>query len=576
MPQNHQVEIIDMEVISRHDLELNSSDVIIMNRRNLLKTILGAASISPFAYALAKGAKTNSHYPEHVRVVSITDYDNLMEACEALRSSDGGVVEVPVGRFFAGECNGFTSYMNVNNVSIVGAKMPTWNGDASELTGGSIIEGKFNVGAHNFSIEEIGFDLGLNTVNRRWPGANTTADYPHGGTWDGFAIGQPSQSSPLPQWRGFKAKNVIGLLKDSATVGHGVLIENVNGGSTEGDIIGINGVHGVVIKSENINCENLRGYMNKTDCVIFKSDTFAPGGNIQVSNVIAELILPNCDPHSKPLIPESGVYFNPELQNYTGPVQISNVRVRGAKYSILGGSATGTVGADIQIGNLDIDGAQGVTEWAIFMANLGEFPRLSLGNVNIKNVKNAVYINYIDESSSDNAITTIESLKITNAQSIGVLTDGHSRVKIGAVDMLSVKTAYYQGENSILEIGSESLARVTTKFGNSTYIVGAGWTNVGEGNSTLNVFYSGYEVKLKGLIQAGTGATSLIMTLPAYLRPAESLRFIAYKKEGADGTGMINIATNGRVTLGDTGAKPVTGSYISLDNISWKLKGGVM
>ncbi|HFO0269335.1 TPA: hypothetical protein ACHICZ_000656 [Enterobacter asburiae] len=543
-----------------------------MNRRNLLKAIFGVASLTPFTYAFAKDDKKIRHHPERVRVVSVTDYENLQEACEALRSSNGGIVEVPVGRFFAGEYNGLTKYMDIPNVSIVGSKMPIWNADASELTGGSVIEGKFNVGAHNFSICDIGFDIGLNVVNRRWPGADTTADYPYGGTWDGFAIGQPSQASPLPQWRGFRARNVIGLLENSSTVGHGVLIENVNGGCTEGDIIGVHGVHGVVIKSENINCENLRGYMNKTDCVIFKSDTFAPGGNIQVSNVVADAMLPNCDPHSKPLIPESGVYFNPELQNYTGPVQISNARVCGAKYSILGGSATGTIGADIQIGNLDIDGAQGVTEWAIFMANLGVFPRLSLGNVNITNVKNAVYINYIDESSSDNAITTIESLKIKNAQSIGVLTDGHSRLKIGTLDMLSVKTAYYQGENSILEIGSESLTSVTTKYGNNPYSIGSGWVNVGSGNSTLDVFYSGFEVKLRGLIQAGSGATSLIMNLPAYLRPAENLRFVAYKKEGTDGTCLIGISTSGLVTLGDTGENPVSGSYISLDGIGWKLK----
>lgn len=562
-----------MEVISRHDPCITSSDILIMNRRNLLKTIFGAASITPFAYAFAKDAKKSRPYPDHVRVVSVTDYDSLMDACEALRSSDGGVVEVPAGRFFAGECNGITSYMNVNNVSIVGAKMPTWNDDASALVGGSVIEGKFNVGAHNFSVSDIGFDIGCNVVSRRWPGADTTADYPYGGTWDGFAIGQPSQSSPLPQWRGFKAKNVIGLLKDSSTVGHGVLIENVNGGCTEGDIIGVHGVHGVVIKSENINCENLRGHMNKTDCVIFKSDTFSPGGNIQVCNVVAEMMLPNCKPKSNPLIPESGIYFNPELQSYTGPVQISNARIRGAKYAILGGSATGTVGADIQIGNIDIDGAQGGTEWAIFMANLGVFPRLSLGNLNITNVKNAVYINYIDESSSDNAITTIESLKITNAQSIGVITDGHSRLKIGAVDMLNVNTAYYQGENSILEIGSESLTSVTTKYGNNPYSIGPGWVNVGGGNSTFDVLYSGYEVKLKGLVKAGSGSTSLILTLPSYLRPAENLRFIAYKKEGADGTCLIGVSSSGLVTLGDTDSIPVVGSYISLDGISWKIKG---
>ncbi|MEG9636319.1 hypothetical protein [Enterobacter asburiae] len=545
-----------------------------MNRRSLIKSLVGIASITPFGYALAK--ETNKQVrsrTERPRVVSIADYASLQEACEALRSSNGGIVEVPVGRFFAGEFNGISKYMDINNISIVGTKMPTWNSDASELVGGSVIEGKFNVGAHNFSISDIGFDVGHNVVNRRWPGSDTTTDYPFGGTWDGFAIGQPSQASPLPAWRGFKARNVIGLLNNSATVGHAILIENVNVGCLEGDIIGIYGVHGVVIKSENINGDNLRGYMNKTDCVIFKSDTFAPGGNVQVSNVIAEVNLPNCTPHAPPIVSESGIYFNPELQNYTGPIQIGNARVRDAKYSILGGSSTGTVGADIQISNVDIDSVGGSTEWAIFMANLGDFPRLSFGNVNIKNVKNALYIRYGDANSSGNAQTTIDSLKITNSQSIGVLTDGYAKLKIGSVDMFGVKTAYYQGDNSTLKIGSESLVGVTTKYGNNPYSIGPGWVNVGGGNSTFDVLYSGYEVKLKGLVQAGSGATSLILTLPTYLRPAENLRFIAYKKEGADGTCLIGVSASGLVTLGDTDSVPVTGSYISLDGISWKIKG---
>nr|WP_249417522.1 phage head-binding domain-containing protein [Citrobacter freundii] len=508
--------------------------------------------------------------------VYASDYPNLLAACEQLRASNGGRVIVDIGRFFAGETNGITTYMDIPNVSIVGSKMPHWNSDASELIGGSVIEGKFNVGAHNLSISDIGFDIGLNVISRRWPGASTTADYPYGGTWDGFAIGQPSQATPLPQWRGFKAKNVIGLLKDSATVGHGVLIENVNGGSLDGDITGIYGVHGVVIKSENISGGTLHGYMNSVDGVIFKSDSYAPGGNLQHNGVISERFLPNCTPHSTPAICEYGLYFNPETANFSGPIQPGNVRIRDQKYSILGSSASGNFGADIQLGDIDIDGVNSSGgEWGIFIANFGNFPRLSYGNVNIKNMKNGVYSKYSDATSSGNAQSTMTSLKLTAINSIGVLTDGEAKLSIGSVEMFGVQTAYYQGNDSVLKIGTESLVGVTTKWGLSPYIVGPGWANVGGGNSTLDVVYSGYEVKLKGLVQAGSGASSLIMTLPNYLRPTESLRFIAYKKEGTDGTCMINVSTSGLVTLGDTGVTPVTGSYISLDGISWKLKGEI-
>lgn len=545
-----------------------------MNRRNLVKSLVGIASITPLGYALAKDSKkTTRTNGAHVRVVSITDYASLQEACEALRSSNGGVVKVPIGRFFSGEYNGITKYMDIPNVSIVGTKMPIWNSDASELIGGSIIEGKFNVGAHNFSISDIGFDLGLNVVSKRWPKADTTTDYPYGGTWDGFAIGQPSQVSPLPQWRGFKAKNLISLLKDSATVGHGVLIENVNSGCLEGDIIGVYGVHGVVIKSENINGDNLRGYMNKTDCVIFKSDTFAPGGNVQISNVIAEKYLPNCIPHSAPATSESGIYFNPELQNYTGPFQIGNARIRDAKYAILGGSATGTVGADIQINNIDIDGIDGSTEWGIFMSNLGFFPRLSFGDVNIKNVKNAAYIRYGDVNSSGNAQTTINSLKITKCKGIAILAAGHSKLSINSLDVFGATTAYYVEANARMFIGRSNLVGVTNVWGLNPYTVSPGWEKEGTGNSALDVYYDGFKVNLKGLIVSREGAAGLLMTLPTYLRPTEGMRFLAYKNERkTHGSCLIGISSDGLVTI-DDGVAPEVGSYISLDGISWKLQG---
>ena len=91
----------------------------------------------------------------------------------------------------------------------------------------------------------------------------------------------------------------------------------------------------------------------------------------------------------------------------------------------------------------------------------------------------------------------------------------------------------------------------------------------------MDVAYSGFEVKLKGLLQAGSGVTDKIITLPGYLRPMESLRFIAYKNTGGTrGLCLIGVSSSGIVSL-DDGTSPAVGSYISLDGISWKLKGEV-
>lgn len=55
----------------------------------------------------------------------------------------------------------------------------------------------------------------------------------------------------------------------------------------------------------------------------------------------------------------------------------------------------------------------------------------------------------------------------------------------------------------------------------------------------------------------------------------ESLRFIAYKNtDGTRGMCLIGVSSSGIVSL-DDGTAPAVGSYISLDGISWKLKGEV-
>ena len=503
-----------------------------------------------------------------VNTVYAKDYPDLLAACEALRPTNGGRVIVDIGRYFAGQTNGITTYMDIPNVTIVGTKMPTWNSDASELIGGSVIEGKFNVGAHNFSISDIGFDLGLNVVNRRWSGANTTADYPYGGTWDGFAIGQPSQTSPLPAWRGFKAKNVIGLLKDSATVGHGILMENVNGGHAD-NVIGIYGVHAVVIKSNNMQIGRISGYMASTDNVIFKSDTYALGGNIQGSEIVAEQTLPNCTPHSTPANCQYNVYFNPETENYSGPIQIDSIRVRGGQYGVIGASVNLKSGADISIGKVYVDGA---TEWGVFFANFGEFPRLSFGDINLTNVKNGFFNRYTSEANSGNAQTSVNSIKITYCEGLGIYTADYARVCIGTVEMYGAGTAYYQDDNTIIKVGTENLVSVNAKWGNSPYSIGSGWSNYGGGNSTLDVKYIGYGIKLSGLLLAGTGVSGTIVNLPEYLRPKESLRFLAYLNNlGTLTPCLIGISSSGVVSIND-GTPPVEGAFVSLDGISWQME----
>lgn len=501
--------------------------------------------------------------------VNIADYPDLKSAIAALPST-GGTVLVPKGNFYAGVWDAASNYMDKPNVHIKGVKKPSLNSDASALVGGSIIEGRFNVFADNFSVSDIGFDMGKNVCTARYPGLNPATDLLRGGTWDAFAHGQPSQSSPLPDRKNFFGVNFIGLMYNSQAVGHGILLEGINGGFVD-NITGIYGVHGVVFKVQNMKAGTVEGHMTSVDGVIFKSDTYAMGGDIQVGSISTYRYAPNCTPHTTPATSTAGVYLNPETANFSGPIQIGRISVRDAQYGVLGGNAnSGKVGADVSIGQLNVDGISGNTDNAFFCANFGTFPRMNIGSINATNVKNFIYANYADSSSAGNAQLTIGSAKLTICTSIAIVAAGYMKLSIGTLEIFNAQTAYYIQNTARVDIGKEVLTGVTTKFGLNPPIIGTGWSNFGTGNSALEIFYNGYRVNLKGLIGA-SGAGGLIMTLPAYLRPKESLRFIAYKNTGTRTFCLIGVSSDGLVTI-DDGTAPANGTYISLDGIGWESK----
>ncbi|WP_258314669.1 hypothetical protein [Citrobacter freundii] len=501
--------------------------------------------------------------------VNIADFPSLKAAIAALPPT-GGVVLVPVGRFFSGSWNPVTDYMSKPNVHIRGVKMPTWNSDASALDGGSVIEGRFSAFADGLQLTDIGFDLGKNVCSARYPSSDTTMDHPDGGTWDALSFGQPSQISPLQARKGIVVSNVIGLLKDSSTVGHGILLEAIDGGYID-NAIGIYGVHGLVIKSNNMRIGSISGYMASTDNIIFKSDTYAPGGNIQVDSVTAEHSLPNCVPHSTPAVCQYDVYFNPETANFYGPIQIGSIKSRGGQFAVNFGSVNLNSGPDISIGSIDADGTGGATEWAMFCANFGLYPRLSISSINAKNCTNGVLSRFASQADSGNAQTTIGSLKLTNCTALGIYCADYARLSIGTVEMFGVGTAYYQSDTSVLKIGTERLVGVTNKWGVSPPTINTGWSDYGSGNSTWSVFYDSNRVYLKGLVTASDGAGGIILNLPTYLRPSEGMRFTGYSNVAGVATFcLIGVSTSGGVSIND-GVAPTAGTYVSLDGISWKI-----
>lgn len=534
-----------------------------------LRSDLNSESIPGASLVKTSNGDTVQEKFNKIATVFMKPGQTLMDAIGML-PSNGGTVFIPDDRFYAGDYG--TVFMQKPNVTLIGAKKPSYKSNARGLGGGSIIEGKFSVFADNFSMVNLGFDLGADVCDARFPGADTTADYPYGGTWDAFSFGVISQT-PAPAGRmNFHAQNVIGILKDSATVGHGMLFEGINGGYID-DATGIYGVHGLVIKSQNMRIGRIAGYMASVDNVIFKSDTYANGGNITCESVMAGRYLLNGTPYSTPAISSYGVYFNPATENFVGPIQIGSIQSRDAQYPLMfSNDNAGKVGPDIQFGLIDIDCLNAPnSEYAIFCANFGTYPRMHIASLNVKNCKHGGFFRFSDSGSYGVPQLTIGAFKASVLTGDGITLADYARVHIDSVEIYGAENAYtFADTTSLLTVGKERLS-VTNRFKGYTPALAAGWANFGSTNSTFDVALNANKVCLRGLLSVSTGATALITALPAPLRPAKDIRLPGYKNVGGVAQScMIGISTSGLITI-DEGTVPAAGSFVSIDGVEWEL-----
>lgn len=493
--------------------------------------------------------------------VNVMDYPSLKAAINALPVFGGRVI-VPTGNYFVGDYDAATDYMSKPNVTIIGSAMPRPNSDASALVGGSVLEGRFNACANGLTVINVGFDMGKAVREKYWPGVDTAVEYLRGGTWDAFSHSQPSQSSPVGGTVGFHLENVIGLCEKSETIGHAVLIENVVEGYCD-NVVGVYGVHGVVIKSANMRIGSIAGYMAKVDNVIFKSDMYAAGGNIQVDSVTAKRYYPNVTPHSVPAKAMAGIYFNPETQHFTGPISIGMFHCSGAEYAILCANAnSGKVGGDIKLGIVDVDTD---IDFALFSSNFGEFPRFYIDVLTVKNAKTGIYVNWPNVNNSGQIQTAIGTLNAYQIESNAIVAGGYARLHIDNVNIYGASTAYYVTEFSRMTVGVEHVTGATAKW-STPPVLGTGWTNEGGINSDFDVIYAGGKVYLKGLLRSAANAGATVLTLPPFLCPVKTHRFIALYNAGVC---AITVLPSGAVQIGNV--VPSADKFLSLEGIGWTL-----
>lgn len=511
--------------------------------------------------------------------VWLSDYQTLKDAIAAL-PAEGGVVMVPVGRYSAGTWNLTSDYMAKPNVTIRGMQMPSLSNNADRLEGGSVIYGRFIAYADNFTIENVGFDMGKYVTDTYYPSFDTkSSNHPDGGTWDAFVFAQPNIVSPLPTKRNIQARNVIGLMREPLSYGHAMQFEGAMGGFID-NAVGVFGVHSLVIKARDINVGHIAGYGASTNNVIIKSDTYASGGDLIIGSIDARKDIPGITPHINIPTTANGLNINAETALMYSQIQIGIVKALGMNNGILFTGQVGQYAPDIQIGLAQINGYTGAMATAI-KSGPGKFPRIQFGTVEVSNA-----INMLDWNSGMSAADTAnyKGAHLQMGQIVGlnvtgnaVKVSGNTRVKVDYLDLHNVGTVYYIDDTSRITVGEERLDTITTKWGRNPPALKSGWANyVAASNAPFGVNLRGHNVELTGLVKVSGTPSADIAFIPPYLLPTYDKRFPGYLNNTSSNTrsfvGIGVFPSRTGVTLNEATA-PIANDWIPLDGINWKAGG---
>lgn len=524
------------------------------------------AYLSPLAGAVPRTMQARMD-----ETVSLADFATLRDAINALPDT-GGVINVPYGRFPAGVWKFDTNYMGRANVTLRGQQMPSISPNADRLVGGSIIEGRFNVFAHNFTVENLGFDCGKYVVDTYFGGADThAANHPNGDTWDGLAFAQPNQAAPLAPRRNLTVRNVVGLNRDSASVGHGVLLEGFDGAVIE-NVTGMYGIHPMVVKGKNVRGTHIAGWAASSNQVIFKSDGYAHCGNIKFDTVEGGFAPPGVTPWSPAAVAAYGLLLNPAT-DHMDTIKIGSLRMGGALQLLAANSAQAKNLDSVMIGRAEFEGTGTGNSIGVNLAPNIAYSRIRMGAVTVSNTKDGVAYSQAYQFIKPDALE-IDSLTLENLTLRGIQALAHGRIKIGRLRAVSVNTLYAIADTARVLVGAEEALSITTKFENGPTLA-AGWAQH-PGASQFAIRLDGYGVRISGLLKPTAGtATGDVINLPPYLRTVDATRRLAYGSNGAGVTTPVLVNVDGgyaKLAINNGANFVGAETYLSLDGISYPVE----
>lgn len=233
----------------------------------------GANPYEPEKYKLrAWGTRVEQNAHVTPQVYGATGAGEAGSAAAILAAIDavptGGTLYFPKGRYRS------PGYWPRSDIRYVGEKMPSYKGDYSGLENGAIIEGASILSGDNISVENLGFD--------------------HGATVAAAVTGMPSEDALVIHDQGLAAirknitvRNVIGICEATTTEAHAVLLEGLQASYFE-NVNGCYGFFPIVIKAYSSKASGLSAIRAGDTGVYFKSDSYAPCREMEVTNVSYE------------------------------------------------------------------------------------------------------------------------------------------------------------------------------------------------------------------------------------------------------------------------------------------------
>jgi hypothetical protein len=315
-------------------------------------------------------------------------------------ASTGGTVFLQNGLYLSGyESVGMTK----NNVSILGTRMPQWNSTytAYVANSGTIIQGSVNEVADNFTLKDVGIDTGSVYINALKAGV---AENAFSTTNVGQVVGAATTKNPI-------IANVSTLGFSAAAAFHAFLLENVSGGDIR-NIFAARNTHGFVLKGDHTNVNGVYSVGHATDCLIIKSDDYAPTHDDNLSNIRCDVIVAGDT--------ATGISINPQAAAMT------NITINGVTIGGVGGTGDGIgltlnfASDHISISNVDIIGGtkqsvcfhvQGTTVSSAFQLN-----NLSCDNYN--------YLVFQTQFLNSSTLSNLVGTNIGTGANTGMLLEG--------------------------------------------------------------------------------------------------------------------------------------------------------